>query len=55
MTGPQFFSVKQLSHSVLKMNLARRRKKLRRKLGKSKQLNLKYLIYRFQYSSATTK
>lgn len=44
MTGTQFFSVKELSHSVLKMNMIRRRNKLRRKLGKSKQLNLKYLI-----------
>lgn len=44
MAGTQFSSVKQLSHSVLKMNLVRRRKKLRRKLGKSKQLKIKYLI-----------
>lgn len=44
MAGTEFFSVKQMSHSVLKMNLVRRRKKLRRKPGKREQLNLKYLV-----------
>lgn len=44
MAETQFFSVKQLSHSVLKMNLVRRRKRFKRKLGKSKELNIKYLI-----------
>lgn len=36
-----FFPVKQLSHSALQINLVRGRKKLRRKLGNGKQLNMK--------------
>lgn len=43
MAGTKFFSVRQLRHSVLRMKLFRRRKKLR-ELGKSKQLYLKYLV-----------